>query len=906
MTIGPIFFASPWALAALAALPLLWLVLKAAPPAPRKVVFPPLRLLLGLTTAEETTGRPPWWLLLARALAAALLIIGFARPSLAPQGFDAVPLSGPLLLVIDDGWTSAPGFDGLRAAALAQVGRAERSGQAVFLLTTAPVKAGPKGPLDAMPAAEARALLVRLEPKPWRPDRGAAAARINLTEARFGEVHWLSDGLNDEDAALLGASLAAKGPATLRTPARAILAISAAEATAKGVAVQAQRATGLSGDVQIAAETLDGRPLGATALQFAPGALETEALIALPAEIAARAARVRIVGKRSAGAVRLIPSAAGRPVVGLADAGGQGQPLLSEMYYVDRAMAPFAQLRRGDLVGLIEGGAQALVLPDASRLAPPQERAMTRWLEAGGLLIRFAGPRLANDADAFTPGPLRRGARQLGGALAWEKPQSLRTFEPESPFFGLEIADDLAIRNHVMLAPEAEGQAQVWARLADGAPIVTARAQGRGMIVLFHVGAGPDWSNLPLSGLYVEMLRRTVSLAGRMPGQLVDPRAASGPFAPRRMIDGFGGWAQAGADAMPIPADQFDAARAGPSAPPGLYERNGAAGAVHAFGPEEELAPLPALDGVAVASFEAPAPRPLAGVFLGLAALLIALDLALALWLSGRLPRWPNAKTATAAVVLIGLAVLAFSPDALAQRRASAPPAGASDLQLAFVRTGDARADQTAKAGLDRLAETLRARTAVEPGATVGVDLARDDLSVYPILYWLAPTTPRPLTDAALANLDRYMRLGGMVFLDTRSGGQAGGQPAAQVLLRGLNAPPLERVGDSHVLTRSFYLLQGFPGRTAQSTLFAETPGAAAARDGVPALLIGDGDWAGVWAQSSAGDALSWYDEDARRRELALRFGVNLVMMALTGNYKADQVHVPALLERLGREEAPR
>ena len=37
------------------------------------------------------------------------------------------------------------------------------------------------------------------------------------------------------------------------------------------------------------------------------------------------------------------------------------------------------------------------------------------------------------------------------------------------------------------------------------------------------------------------------------------------------------------------------------------------------------------------------------------------------------------------------------------------------------------------------------------------------------------------------------------------------------------------------------------------------------------------------------------------QREMACRFGVNLVMYALTGNYKADQVHVPAILERLGR-----
>ncbi len=38
-----------------------------------------------------------------------------------------------------------------------------------------------------------------------------------------------------------------------------------------------------------------------------------------------------------------------------------------------------------------------------------------------------------------------------------------------------------------------------------------------------------------------------------------------------------------------------------------------------------------------------------------------------------------------------------------------------------------------------------------------------------------------------------------------------------------------------------------------------------------------------------------------RQREMAYRFGINLLMYVLTGNYKADQVHVPAIMERLGQ-----
>jgi hypothetical protein len=82
--------------------------------------------------------------------------------------------------------------------------------------------------------------------------------------------------------------------------------------------------------------------------------------------------------------------------------------------------------------------------------------------------------------------------------------------------------------------------------------------------------------------------------------------------------------------------------------------------------------------------------------------------------------------------------------------------------------------------------------------------------------------------------------------------------------------------------------------------LWAETASAASARDGVASLFVGDGDWASAWA-AEGGAGLP---RGAEQRELALRFGVNLVMVALTGNYKTDQVHLPALLQRLGREDA--
>src|ERR1700739_429243 len=84
LALGSLAFASPWLLAALAALPVIWWLLRVTPPAPRLITFPAIRLLLGLTPREETPARTPWWLILVRTVLAALVIIALAHPLLNP------------------------------------------------------------------------------------------------------------------------------------------------------------------------------------------------------------------------------------------------------------------------------------------------------------------------------------------------------------------------------------------------------------------------------------------------------------------------------------------------------------------------------------------------------------------------------------------------------------------------------------------------------------------------------------------------------------------------------------------------------------------------------------------------------------------------------------------------------
>ena len=240
--------------------------------------------------------------------------------------------------------------------------------------------------------------------------------------------------------------------------------------------------------------------------------------------------------------------------------------------------------------------------------------------------------------------------------------------------------------------------------------------------------------------------------------------------------------------------------------------------------------------------------------------------------------------------------------------------------RLAYVVTGDRETDSISKAGLEGLTAFLSSRTALEPGMPIGVNIASDELAFFPMLYWpIVPGTPKPSKEV-LGRIDAYMKQGGTILFDTRDAlaisNPRGGDvsPATATLrdiLSSLDLPELEAVPPAHVLTKSFYLLKDFPGRFTNGNLWVETlpvdadeesDRPARAGDGVSPILITSNDFAGAWAVSADGQPmLPLTPGEPRQREFAFRVGVNIVMYILTGNYKADQVHVPALLERLGQ-----
>ena len=910
-------FLSPWLLLALAALPVLWWLLRVTPPAPRSQTFPAVRLLLGLES-EQTSARTPPWLLMLRLAAAALLIIGLAGPLVGQP--PPMVSHGLLGIVLDDGFAAAADWPTRLAAADRLAAGAERQARPVVLLTTAPDMdtAAPRvfGP---MPAAELRALLPTLRPLPWPPDRAAAARLLRRLSVRPGAIDYIADGLTHGAAwPDFASALQEAGDLTVIAGAGTTGVLSAASTNEGWIVRLARAPTGTAFGGGVRAEAMDGRVLAHAILSVTASSGSGTTALTLPTELRNRVDRLSLEGTdgttvTSAAAVVLLDESERRRPVGLVETEQPtvNAPLTGSAFFLRRALTPYAEWRQGSLESLLARPLSVVISVDHTWGVGGETEALRDWVERGGTLIRFAGPDLAQSvqdgaADPLLPVPLLSAVRQIGGNMSWSQPTALAPFSPDSPFSGLAVprtgslvADvseglsDVTVTRQVLADPAADLGGATWARLTDGTPLVTQRIFGRGRVVLFHVTANADWSNLPLSGLFVDMLRRLLALSAGVAGDT----NAEGVLAPTRALDGSGAWASPGLAARPVAAPDWISTVASPSHPPGLYGPEGGRRVLNLSQGLADPVAAPTIEHGRLEPLAPPRPvRPLGPVLVALSALLLLIDLVASLGVRGlRAPM-------SAAVLLI---VVAASP-----ARAD-PFTAALATRLAAVRTGDDTLDHVAMAGLAGLSAYVNERTAVRLAGPVMVTPGQDDLSFYPLLYWPISADVPTLDGPMIAALNTYMGGGGVILIDTRDAG-AGAATAGdgrEVLRRltsrttatGLTAPSLAPLTSAHVLARSFYLLSEFPGRYDGEPVWVARD-IDRSNDSVSPMVIGAHDWAAAWAVDDDGvHRFATLPGGERQRTLAYRFGVNLVMYSLTGNYKGDQVHVPALLQRLGQ-----
>lgn len=903
--LGGFGFLAPLALLGLIVLPVIWWLLRLTPPAPKRVSFPAIRILKSLGPSIETAERSPPWLLMLRSLIAGLVIMAIAQPVYHQRSL--LDDDGRLILVMDNGWAAVELWDERQALGDAILAEASLTKRDVFLFATAePVDSDPSlGQAQSMEALKRR--LGEMKARPWPNDRKGVIDLISQTlkPGPDDDIVWISDGLGNADDRALLESLSQKTPlklAGLENEAATGLVLRPPVQHADRMTVKLERGPSTTRQTfYIRALGGSGRAdgyqvLAREALTLEAGVQKASLDIVLPPELRNRLTRLVVEGGAGVGTQVLADEGWRRRPVGLfgSQTTEAGSPLLKELYYLNRALEPVTDLRHGGIDHLLSRPLAVMVLADPGPLAEADEKRLQAWVASGGMVLRFAGPKLArSDPEALQnmilPTALKAGDRVLGGTMSWRQPLGLGDFPEKSPFAGLAVAPDITVTRQVLARPSPDLTDKVWATLDDGTPLVTGRREGNGWTVLVHTTANTDWSTLALSGTFVEMLSRLVSLS-----QGVEAKDGGPPLKPLEVMDASGRLQSDVGAARPIVAALFDKTPVGPDHPPGFYGRLGLRRALN-LGANVMAPQLLTMPKTASRlALTATPRRDLAGVFFTAAFLLLFIDFLVSLKLRGMLRRSMIAGG-------LGLLMMGAPGFVMADGSPQSIEPDASTLRLGYILTGDDRQDRLSEAGLQGLSTMARRRTAAELARPKGVNPNLDELVYYPLLYWPIVETGPDLSDAGVARIRRYLSNGGTILFDTRSPLGSGPQGALRQLALTLGLPPLSAVDANHVIGRSFYLLNAFPGRWSQGTLWVEPVGERK-NDGVSTVLAGSNDWASAWAMDDAQRPLyPVVPGGERQREMAYRFGINLIMYTLTGNYKADQVHMLQIIKRLGQ-----
>lgn len=913
-------------LAALLLLPALWYLLKATPPPPRTLVFPAARFLKDLRSSDQVPHRTPWWLLFIRCLLVACLILALAHPILNPT--EQTPSREDIRIVIDNGWSSAQHWEKRIAYAENLVLQASRTNRSVTIVTTAH-DPGSKQIYLSEPLSKEQALatLRSLEPRPWSA-QDSFVAKFLKDNAPSSPIHsyWLGDGFKRKGFDTLATILQAHGrlsyilpepdslPLILRTPQSLQTQKNSSKAPTNAIGsitVELHGPPNFPQNVPIALhiKAHNGQILNHKIVTPNANDFPIPVSFDMPRDVMQRAASIEIASPyQSASSTVLIDENLKVVHIGLITdfESSELASLNKPSHYLQNALGGNNAVSTGSIHQVLEENPSMIVLPDTSALAPQTLEKLEQWLKDGGLLLRFAGPLMAQTQSFLVPVPLRQSKRVLEGPLTWGTPQSLAEFPEGSPFYGTPVKDIISVRQQVLPDPTRETSHMVWAQLQDGTPLITASSLEDGLLVLVHTTATPEWSDLALSGTYITILQKLAKLSAKPSKAL----SFSHALQPIHVLDGFGNFIDA-KKAKPILAKDFVSIVPDQYHPPGLYGESTQTRALNLGGrltPSkfDYIEKLPA--NIELLSYGDKKEVDLLPYMLSAAFLLFLLDWILVLFIRAplRIKRSPQAITPALCLAMISLCMaIALSPSKTSAQNTS-DIEKATGLHLAYIETANAFVNQTTQKGLEALSIALQQRTFVEPKGVVALNPETDPLFFYPLIYWPITSDAHQLSYRSLLAIQNYLHHGGTILFDTRdqhnrpkNNNMFFATQNVQSLRRtigSLNIPLLIPISQDHVLTKTFYLMQEFPGKFTGGDIWVEKT-SAAGRDGVSSVIIGSHDWASAWAAQD--NITNSPYTSSQQRELALRFGINVMMYALTGNYKADQVHLPHILRRM-------
>ena len=903
--LNSISFSSPYALWAISVLPGIWFILKMYPPSPKNITFPPILFLKNLTQKEETSSATPIWLLIFRSLIVLLIIFAFANPVYNKSS--ELNNDGPLLLILDDGWPSSINWEKRKQKALEYIEKSDQKNLPIILISSTETDQV-DDEIILMSSNDAKAKLDTMNPNPWPSDISFLRNTLKkVSKEKKYNIVWIWDGINhdkQENYQRIISELSNLGDLEIINYLNdfSTKIISKVKNTGDSdLHVELERSLGtIEEKIFIRILGLNGEIISRKEVLFPRGERISKIDIQIPSQIRNKISYLEVENLNNAGSIYLLDEKWKKRNIGIFGDKYlfKSQPLLSPIYYLDRALKPFSNSIIDNLKNIVSEEISVIFLPDVGKINEELTNSLNKWISSGGILVRFAGPNLIETNDNLLPVKLRASSsRNLGGVLSWEQPAKIKKFLDSSPFNNIEINRDILISKQVIADPNSIRLSETWASLEDGTPLISAKKIDKGWNILFHVTANADWSNLPLSGTFVEILERIVNLSFLSQDLLIEES-----LAPYSLLDGFGRLSEP----YPFSSVLNFASKnisINYSNSPGFYGNELYRMAVNLG---EHINPLEPLVVTFPENVEYQKSTPDKSIYLKfwliiLAIFLLLIDSLLSLTLRGKINF--NTKNSILKSTMILVIILFSFPINNIQANEEILSLTPS---LGYIQTNNEEIDIISAAGLSTLGKVLEQRTSIILGPPKRIIIEEDNISFFPFIYWPIYEGSKSISQQTVSKLQNYIENGGLLLFDTRDANPSKTigneisteQKLLKQILGPLDLPALIPIPKDHVLRRSFYLLNEFPGRWSGEDVWVEVT-AENSRDGVSSIIIGRNDWASAWAKIDNKPQYVVVPGGEKQREYSYRFGVNIVMYAMTGNYKSDQVHIKSILRRL-------
>ena len=892
-----IFFTYPLVLFAFLLLPFIWKFLKTVPPSPKLKKFPGIVFLAKYKSMDHKPEKNSNLIIFLRLFLISTIILGFSQPQIIKSNDDIVSN----LIIIDNSKFSSIAWRSTINKITELILENNNEQNNFSIITSTELAKNDLFYLHEKNASETLESISNLKPLSWNPNYLLLKEKINNFKKKFDNIYWFTEPIDFKHKKNLFENLNQNNIKVFNIDKEKIPPIIKFKKQQNDTFnFEIFHPLKIFNEVTIDCYSLDGKLLFknsfSTDLIKKQDFYVSEVKLEVPLNLKNKIDYFKFNNINSSSTKIFLSETQKKKTVGIVETNQNFQNLNldSGNYFVKKALKTNFKVKKQDLKEILDKEIKLLFIDDQSINYDESNERLEKWISEGGTLVKFGGENFIKNIKSQSHQKLRSAFSLTGkkisvkGNLSLKQSLKLSEISNESPLFGLKVPNEIEIKEYIESSPlNFTRNINVWLRLENGTPLISSVSQSKGQIIFFHIPCNTDWSNLTLSYFFVDILQKIVD---QSKGIKLKGERALKPF---KNLDALGELIDPSPQSLNIPnINKLKTLKINYNYPPGLYKDIYGIYALNSENSSQfEFKLLNFDDNVSFYQKYNEKNINLKDTLFILSIFLFITDTIITLFLR----QLVNFKQLN----FFFFCLSAFLSYELVAEKIKISEI--SENKIGYILNGNPEIDKVSYNGLKTLSGIITQKTAAIFTDPKSIDLKNDKLFSFPLIYWVTDTRVRALPK----KIKQYINDGGLLLIDCKLNEDEiiidKCLERFETLLESNFPGKLEMLDKSHAIAKSFYLLQDFPGRRNEPVFFLKSN--SIKFDNASSVIFGINDWAGAWAKKNKEDfLLPILENNSNQRKSSFRFGLNLLIYSLTGNYKTDQVHVPEILKRMEKK----